>query len=294
MMGKRILLFLAVNALIVVTILLVTNILGIRHYVTEQGIDYSALLVFSAIVGFTGALISLALSRAMAKWMLGVRVLSPDDPNLSPDGRWLGEEVRRLARRAGLTEMPEVGIYDSPEVNAFATGPTRNRSLVAVSTGLLENMDKDGVQGVLGHEVAHIANGDMVTMTLLQGVINTFVIFLSRLAAYVVSRFVREELAGVVHFICIIVFDLLFSILGSIVVMAYSRHREYHADRGGADLAGKEKMIHALRLLQQHVNLIDTNHKSLQTMKISNRSGWLKLFSSHPDLEDRIARLERA
>jgi heat shock protein HtpX len=294
MMGKRILLFLAVNALIVVTILLVTNILGIRHYVTEQGIDYSALLVFSAIVGFTGALISLALSRAMAKWMLGVRVLSPDDPNLSPDERWLVEEVHRLARRAGLTEMPEVGIYDSPEVNAFATGPTRNRSLVAVSTGLLENMDKDGVQGVLGHEVAHIANGDMVTMTLLQGVINTFVIFLSRLAAYVVSRFVREELAGVVHFICIIVFDLLFSILGSIVVMAYSRHREYHADRGGADLAGKEKMIHALRLLQQHVNLIDTNHKSLQTMKISNRSGWLKLFSSHPDLEDRIARLERA
>ncbi|MBO2531881.1 heat shock protein HtpX [Planifilum fulgidum] len=293
-MGKRILLFLAVNALIVVTILLVTNILGIRHYVTEQGIDYSALLVFSAIVGFTGALISLALSRAMAKWMLGVRVLSPDDPNLSPDERWLVEEVHRLARRAGLTEMPEVGIYDSPEVNAFATGPTRNRSLVAVSTGLLENMDKDGVQGVLGHEVAHIANGDMVTMTLLQGVINTFVIFLSRLAAYVVSRFVREELAGVVHFICIIVFDLLFSILGSIVVMAYSRHREYHADRGGADLAGKEKMIHALRLLQQHVNLIDTNHKSLQTMKISNRSGWLKLFSSHPDLEDRIARLERA
>ena len=293
MMGKRIFLFLTVNALIVVTILLVTNILGIRHYVTEQGIDFTALLVFSAIVGFTGALISLALSRTMAKWMLNVRVLSPDDPNLSSDERWLVEEVHRLARRAGLVEMPEVGIYDSPEVNAFATGPTRNRSLVAVSTGLLKNMDKEGVQGVLGHEVAHIANGDMVTMTLLQGVINTFVVFLSRLAAYVVSRFVREELAGVVHFICIIVFDILFSILGSIVVMAYSRHREYHADRGGADLAGKEKMIHALRLLQQHVSMIDPSHKSLQTMKISNRSGWLKLFSSHPDLEDRIARLER-
>jgi heat shock protein HtpX len=182
-MGKRIFLFLTVNALIVVTILLVTNILGIRHYVTEQGIDFTALLVFSAIVGFTGALISLALSRTMAKWMLNVRVLSPDDPNLSSDERWLVEEVHRLARRAGLVEMPEVGIYDSPEVNAFATGPTRNRSLVAVSTGLLENMDKEGVQGVLGHEVAHIANGDMVTMTLLQGVINTFVVFLSRLAA---------------------------------------------------------------------------------------------------------------
>lgn len=294
MMGKRIFLFLTVNALIVLTILLVTNILGIRHYVTDQGIDFTALLVFSAVVGFTGALISLALSRTMAKWMLNVRVLSPDDPNLSSDERWLVEEVHRLARRAGLVEMPEVGIYDSPEVNAFATGPTRNRSLVAVSTGLLENMDKEGVQGVLGHEVAHIANGDMVTMTLLQGVINTFVVFLSRLAAYVVSRFVREELAGVVHFICIIVFDILFSILGSIVVMAYSRHREYHADRGGADLAGKEKMIHALRLLQQHVSMIDPSHKSLQTMKISNRSGWLKLFSSHPDLEDRIARLERA
>src|SRR5690606_6549618 len=225
LMGKRIFLFLSVNALIVITILLVTNILGIRHYVTEQGIDFSALLVFSAIVGFTGALISLALSRVMAKWMMGVRVLSPEDPNLSSEERWLVEEVHRLARRAGLTEMPEVGIYESPEVNAFATGPTRNRSLVAVSTGLLDNMDRDGVQGVLGHEVAHIANGDMVTMTLLQGVINTFVVFLSRLAAYVVSRFVRQELAGIVHFICIIVFDILFSILSSIVAMAYSRHR---------------------------------------------------------------------
>lgn len=189
--------------------------------------------------------------------------------------------------------MPEVGIYDSPEVNAFATGPSKNRSLVAVSSGLLERMDDDAVSGVLAHEVAHIANGDMVTMTLLQGVINTFVVFLSRICAYIASRFVKEEVAPIVHFIAVIIFDILFSILGSMVAMAFSRYREYRADAGGAQLAGKEKMIHALQSLQHTVQLVDTEQKSVAAFKISGKKGgFLGLFASHPDLDDRIARLQ--
>ncbi|MDR6227511.1 protease HtpX [Desmospora profundinema] len=291
---KRIFLFIIVNVLVLTTIVIFTSIFGVGNYITSQGIDYGTLLAFSAIVGFSGAFISLAISRMMAKWMMGVRVLSPDDPNLTQDERWLIEQVHSMSRKAGISEMPQVGIYDSPEVNAFATGPTKNRSLVAVSTGLLDRMDSDAVEGVIGHEVAHIANGDMVTMTLLQGVINTFVVFLSRIAAFAVSRFVREEMAGIVHFVCIILFQIIFSILGSIVVMAFSRYREFHADRGGADFAGKDKMIHALRSLQNHVDMVDDSQTSMQTMKINNKSGLLKLFSSHPDLDERIARLERS
>ncbi|PTM53219.1 protease HtpX [Desmospora activa] len=293
-MFKRIFLFIVVNVLVLTTIVIFTTIFGVGNYITSQGIDYGALLAFSAIVGFSGAFISLAISRIVAKWMMGVRVLSPDDPNLTQDERWIIEKVHSMSRKAGIREMPQVGIYDSPEVNAFATGPTKNRSLVAVSTGLLERMDADAVEGVIGHEVAHIANGDMVTMTLLQGVINTFVVFLSRIAAYAVSRLVREELSGIVHFVCVILFNIIFSILGSIAVMAYSRYREFHADRGGADFAGKDKMIHALRSLQNHVDMVDDSQTAMQTMKINSKSGWLKLFSSHPDLDERIARLERS
>ncbi|WP_019121264.1 protease HtpX [Brevibacillus massiliensis] len=291
-MLKRIGLFVLVNILVIVTIGIVTSLLGVRGYITAKGIDYRALLGFSAVVGFTGALISLALSRVMAKWMLGVRVLKTNGYLHSPE-RELLEEVHRLSRQAGLRVMPEVGIYNSPEVNAFATGPTRNRSLVAVSQGLLDRLDDSAIRGVIAHEVAHIANGDMVTMTLLQGVINTFVVFLSRLCALVASRFVREETAPLVHIIAVIVFDILFSILGSIVVMAYSRYREYRADAGGARLAGREQMIHALRSLQHTVHLIDTDQQSVAALKINGkRSGFLGLFASHPDLDDRIRRLE--
>lgn len=188
--------------------------------------------------------------------------------------------------------MPEVGIYQSREVNAFATGPTKKRSLVAVSSGLLQSMDEDAVEGVLAHEMAHVSNGDMVTMTLLQGVVNTFVVFLSRVAAIIVSRFVREEMAYVVRFAAIIIFQILFSILGSIVVMAFSRYREYHADRGGADLAGKDKMIHALESLKNQVAADDRHDDAaIQTLKINGKGGFASLFSSHPDLDERIARL---
>lgn len=190
-----------------------------------------------------------------------------------------------------------VGIYPSHEVNAFATGPSKKRSLVAVSQGLLDSMDEDAVEGVIAHEVAHVANGDMVTMTLLQGIINTFVVFLSRVAAMIVSRFVRSELQWIVQFAAIIIFQILFSILGSFVVSAYSRHREYHADRGGADLAGKDKMTHALHSLKAYISRAEsddhTNDTAIQTMKISNKSSIFRALSSHPPLEERIARLEQ-
>lgn len=189
--------------------------------------------------------------------------------------------------------MPEVGIYQSSEVNAFATGPSKRRSLVAVSTGLLHEMDDAAVEGVIAHEVAHVANGDMVTMTALQGIVNTFVVFLSRIAAWIASRFVsREELVPIVHFIAVIVFQIIFSVLGSLVVFAYSRHREFHADRGGADLAGKDKMVHALRSLEAYTSRIkDDDQTAVATLKISGKRK-ASLFSTHPDLNERIRRLE--
>ncbi|MDG5473540.1 protease HtpX [Jeotgalibacillus sp. ET6] len=302
-MGKRTLLLLATNILVMITIFvvwtLIANFTGIgTSFETSSnsiGINFIAIGVFSLIVGFAGSFISLAMSRWIAKKMMKVKVLDPDG-TLSAQERDIVEKVHRLSRAAGLTHMPEVGIYASPEVNAFATGPSKKKSLVAVSQGLLNNMDDDAVEGVIAHEVAHVANGDMVTMTLLQGVVNTFVVFFSRIVAILVSRLVREELAWIVQFAAVIVFQILFSILGSLVVSAYSRHREYHADRGGGDLAGNDKMAHALRSLKAYADRAQvkdhTDDTAVQTMKISGKGG-LKLFSTHPDLDDRIARLER-
>lgn len=302
--GKRILFFILTNILVMTTIIIVWSL--ITHYTgisgsfedgsAGLGIDFVSLGVFSLLVGFAGSFISLGMSRWMAKKMMKVKVLDPDGP-LSAHERSVVEKVHRLSRAAGLAHMPEVGIYQSPEVNAFATGPSKKRSLVAVSSGLLNNMDDAAVEGVIAHEVAHVANGDMVTMTLLQGVVNTFVVFFSRIAAILVSRFVREEMRFIVQFAAIIIFQILFSILGSIVVMAFSRYREYHADQGGADLAGRDKMAHALRSLKAHVDRANvsnhTDDSAIQTMKISGKGGMMKLFSSHPDLDDRIARLEQ-
>ncbi|MCM3594740.1 protease HtpX [Metabacillus idriensis] len=290
-MAKRIFLFILTNILVLITIGAVLSLLGVGSYVTASGgIDLISLLVFSAVVGFTGSFISLMMSKWMAKMMMGVKVLKPDQ-SLSDYERNLVDRVYRLSRAAGITKMPEVGIYQSREVNAFATGPSKNNSLVAVSTGLLEEMDDAAVEGVLAHEVAHISNGDMVTMTLLQGVVNTFVVFLARIAAWIASRFVREDMAPIVHFIAILIFQLLFSILGSLVVFAYSRHREFHADNGGADLAGKDKMVHALRTLKGYTQRINNEQSSVATLKISGKRG-LALFSTHPDLDERIRRLE--
>ncbi|UTR12614.1 protease HtpX [Evansella sp. LMS18] len=303
-MGKRVLFFILTNILVMTTIVIVWGLIVSFTDIGGTfdtggpglGIDLVALGVFSLLVGFTGSFISLAMSRWMAKKMMKVKVLDPND-NLTSQERAVVEKVHRLSRAAGLPHMPEVGIYQSPEVNAFATGPSKKRSLVAVSSGLLNSMDDDAVEGVIAHEVAHVANGDMVTMTLLQGVVNTFVVFFSRIAAILVSRLVRSEMQTVVRFAAIIIFQILFSILGSIVVMAFSRYREFHADRGGADLAGRDKMAHALRSLKRHVDRANVNNdrtddSAIATMKISGKGGVAKLFSSHPDLDERIARLE--
>ncbi|CAM3906563.1 protease HtpX [Alkalicoccus chagannorensis] len=305
-MGKRVGLFILTNILVITTILIAWTVITTFTDINRSydlgadagglGIDYVSLGVLSILIGFAGSFISLALSRVMAKKMMKVKVIDPDNPANAHE-RNVVEKVHRFSRAAGLMHMPEVGIYQSPEVNAFATGPTKKRSLVAVSQGLLQSMDDDAVEGVVAHEVAHVANGDMVTMTLLQGIVNTFVVFFSRIAALLVSRLVRSEMQFIVRIAAIFIFQILFSILGSLVVMAYSRWREYHADRGGADLAGKDKMAHALRSLQAHVEKANikqdrTDDSAVATMKISTKGSAARLFSSHPPLDERIARLE--
>jgi heat shock protein HtpX len=295
-MIKRIFLFVIVNILVVLTISVMLNLLGIRPYLTQSGIDYSSLLMVCSLVGFTGAFISLALSRIMAKMMMGVQVIDPDSAR--------GEEkelvglIHRLAQRAGLPVMPEVGIYQSPEVNAFATGPSKSRSLVAVSTGLLQSMNPQAVEGVLGHEIAHVANGDMVTMTLIQGIINTFVMFFARLAAWALSSYLEGDRdresnrsPGGTYYLCSFVFEIFFSVLGMFVVCYFSRLREFRADAGSAQFAGKQKMIQALEALKSHQEQIDSSHPSIATLKISDRRGLLSLLSTHPSLDDRIAAL---
>lgn len=292
--AKRILLFMLTNILVVVTISIVTSLLGVNRYVTAQGLNYNALLAFSFVWGMGGAFISLALSRIMAKFAMGVKVIDPEtrDPQLQD----LVQRVHGLARAAGLAKMPEVGIYQSPELNAFATGPTKNRSLVAVSTGLLQRMNRDEVDGVLGHEIAHVANGDMVTMTLVQGVVNAFVMFFARIIAFAVSQNVRDEARYMVHFLTTIVLEIAFSFLGMFVVAGFSRYREYRADHGGANLAGRHKMIAALKALQMnmHLRMPQDQQASVASLKIFGRgTGLMAFLSTHPPLEERIRRLEQ-
>jgi heat shock protein HtpX len=300
--AKRVLLFGVVNLLVLLTISLVLSLLGAGRYLGGGG--YAGLMVFCLVWGMGGAFVSLALSRVMAKWMMGVRVIDPNTAD--PPEQELVQIVHGLARRAGLP-LPEVGRYDSPEVNAFATGPSRSRALVAVSTGLLHTMRREEIEGVLGHEVTHIANGDMVTMTLLQGVINAFVMFLARVLAFAVSQAMRsrddDELGGswFLELMLTWVFEIVFSLFGMIVVNAFSRWREYRADAGGARLAGREKMIGALRALQRVYEQPTAaalaqgqRAAAFRSLKIANpHNGWARLFlASHPSLEQRIARLE--
>lgn len=300
---KRIFLFAAVNILVMVTISLILNLLGVKPYLTSRGLDYQSLMIFCLVWGMGGAFISLGLSRIMAKWMMGVKVITPDvrDPAL----QGLVERVHSLARAANLPKMPEVGIYESPDINAFATGPSKSRSLVAVSTGLLHSMNRSEADGVLGHEVAHIANGDMVTMTLIQGIVNAFAMFLARILAYAIAQVIggsrsedgegsSEGISGLAYFGIQFFLEIVFMILGSIVVAWFSRLREYRADQGGAKLAGREKMIAALEALRRNTQMLEGNtaSASVQTLQISSRgSGIFRLFSTHPSLEDRIARL---
>jgi heat shock protein HtpX len=284
---KRIVLFILTNILVVMTISLVINLLGIRPYMTANGIDMGQLAAFCLVWGMGGSLISLAMSRLSAKWMMGVQVVPPT----SSEYAWVVMMVEQLARKAGLPKMPEVGIYDSPEVNAFATGPSKRRSLVAFSTGLLRSMNKNEIEGVAAHEIAHIANGDMVTMTLLQGVVNAFVMFFARIIGYVVSQNVKEENRHTVQWIVTFILDMALSFLGMIVVCAFSRHREFRADRGGAHYAGKQDMIAALQRLASNTRRYD-DQPALAALKISGGVG--KLFATHPPLEERIAALQSA
>ncbi len=296
---KRISLFLLVNLATIVTISIVLNLLGVRPYLEANGLNYESLAIFCGIWGMGGAFISLALSKVMAKWMMGVKIIDPR--SMGDEERWLLDAVTVLARSAGLTKTPEVGIFDSAAPNAFATGPSKNNSLVAVSTGLLRTMKRSEVEGVLGHEIAHIANGDMITMTLLQGVINAFVMFFARVAAFALSQVLRgndrdERPNYFLQSIMVFVFDILFSFLGMIVVSAFSRYREFRADSGGARLAGRESMISALRALirAQERGLPDETPQAMKAFQISGRGGLLALFSTHPPLEERIAALENA
>ncbi len=295
--AKRIGLFLAVNILVVLTISTVLSVLGVQPYLTAKGLNYQALMIFCLIWGMGGAFISLALSRIMAKWMMGVQVIPLDTRN--PAEQELLQTVHQLARAAQLPAMPEVGIYSSPEVNAFATGPTKSRSLVAVSSGLLQRMDRSEMRGVLGHEVAHIANGDMVTMTLVQGVVNAFVMFLARVIAYAITMTrnsdSEEQGTPMSYYVVQFALEMVFMIFGSMVVAWFSRYREFRADSGGARLAGRESMIQALQALQRTIGAVDDAQPAVAAMKISSRpSGFMKLFSTHPALEDRIARLRQA
>lgn len=295
--SKRVLLFLGVNFLIIITISVIVNIFNLGPYLNSYGLDLPALIIFSLIWGMAGALISLAVSRMVAKWSMGVKVIDPRSSN--PQERRLLDMVRELCGAADLQVMPEVGFYESSELNAFATGPTKARSLVAVSTGLINKMDSAETKAVLGHEVAHIANGDMVTMTLLQGIVNAFSIFLSRIIAYLVAQTLRERGQGgisyVVYFAVSLVLQIVFLILGSILIAWFSRHREYRADLGGAKLAGRENMINALKVLEQTYETVGENRQaSISNLKISGKgSGIFRLFSTHPSLKDRIERLRR-
>ena len=296
---KRIGLFLAVNVLVMVTVSLILNIFDVKPYLTPYGIDYQSLMIFCFVWGMGGAFISLALSRTMAKWMMGVKIISLDTKDF--DQRELLQMVHVLARAAQLSVMPQVGIYESSEVNAFATGPTKSRSLVAVSTGLLQRMKPAEVNGVLAHEVAHIANGDMVTMTLIQGVVNAFVMFLARVIAFALTMTGRKDDQGsqrtpFTYYAVQMILEIAFMILGSMVVAKFSRYREFRADAGGARLAGRENMIQALEFLKKTFESVDpTAQPAIAALKISSRPGGImKLFSTHPPLEERIRRLKLA
>ena len=291
---KRIFLFILTNLAVILILSIVLTLLGIDRVLDAQGIDLDLrnLLVFAAVFGFGGAFISLAMSKWTAKRMTGAEVIvSPG--NL--DEAWLVQTVKRQAERAGIG-MPEVAVYEAPDPNAFATGMRRNSALVAVSTGLLRSLNRDEVEAVLGHEISHVANGDMVTLTLIQGVVNTFVIFFSRVVGHFVDRvvFKTERGHGPAFMITTIIAQVVFGILASVIVMWFSRQREFRADAGSAGLAGRDKMIAALRRLQKSVQLPHLPDQMAAFGISGGRgSGWRRLFMTHPPLEERIEALSR-
>ncbi len=286
---KRIVLFLATNLAVMLVLSIVLNVLGIGRFLTEQGINYGSLLAFSAVVGFTGSIFSLLISKPMAKWSTGAQVINGSEGSTQ---YWIVETVRKLSQQAGIG-MPEVAIFEGAP-NAFATGAFRNSALVAVSTGLLDTMNRDEVEAVIGHEIAHVANGDMVTLTLIQGVVNTFVVFLSRVIGYFVDKtiFRTERGVGPGFYVTVLVCEILFGVLASMIVAWYSRRREFRADAGSAELLGRpQPMIAALsRLGGLEAAPLPASMKSLG---INSPSGLMALFSSHPPIEMRIEALKR-
>jgi len=285
---KRILYFLATNLAIMLVLSFTMRVLGVEPYLNANGLDLGNLLAFAAIMGFGGAFISLAMSKWTAKRMSGAVVI--EEPHTQTE-IWLMKTVRQQADAVGI-KMPEVAVFDSPEVNAFATGMTKNSSLVAVSSGLLNAMSKDEAEAVLAHEMSHIANGDMVTLTLIQGVVNTFVMFFSRVIGYVVDKvvFKTERGTGPAFFVTMIIAELVLGVLASMIVMWFSRQREFRADAGAAKLSSRSKMIAALERLQaQHEPSVLP--KQMAAFGISSGAGFTKLFSSHPGLDERIAAL---
>ncbi len=290
----RILLFLGTNVAVLIVISMVFRLLGIDTMLAANNVDLNlgALLIFAAVVGFSGSLISLFLSKWMAKRSMGVQLI--EQPS-TPFEHWLIDLVRRQSEHAGIG-MPEVGIFEQPDPNAFATGWNKNAALVAVSTGLLQHMSKDEVEAVVGHEISHVANGDMVTLALIQGVVNTFVVFLARVIGHAIDRvvFKTEQGHGIGYFVVSIIAEILLSFLASMIVMWFSRFREYRADAGGARLAGREKMVAALRALQRVHEPQDLPAGEFAAFGISGKlkQGFMALFASHPPLAQRIAALE--
>ncbi len=289
-MVKRIFLFLVTNLAILVVLSISLRLLGIESIFNQQGLDMSALLVYAAVIGMAGSFISLAISKWSAKMLTGAQVI--ERPS-NPTEIWLVDTIKRHAQRVGVG-MPEVAIYDSPDMNAFATGMMRNNALVAVSTGLLQGMNKDEVDAVLGHEISHVANGDMVTLALIQGVVNTFVIFLSRVIGYLVDRTIfktEREGPGPAFWITSIVAQLVLSILATMIVLWFSRRREFRADAGSAKLVGPGKMIAALERLKANVEP-PRLPEHMKAFGIAGGSGFTRLFMSHPPLDERIAALQ--
>lgn len=295
--AKRVFLFLVVNFLVFLTISFLLRIFNIQPYLTHYGIDFTSLAIFCLIWGFAGSMISLFLSKSLAKRTPGMQIINPNTSD--PQQKQVLDMVYKLSKKASLPSLPEVGIYRSPEPNAFATGATKNSSFVAVSTGLLQRMNEQEVEGVVGHEITHVANGDMVTMTLLQGIVNAFVMFFARAVAFVLARGDDQEnnsFSGGMYYLTSSILEVVLMFLGSIVIAFFSRSREFRADRGGALLSGKENMINALRALKRSYNIRDprTEDSTIQALKISGPGDTflMKLFASHPPLDERIARLQ--
>jgi len=294
-------LFVMTNILVIIAVSTLIQVLGLKPYLSSQGIDYMSLLVFCALFGFVGSFISLQLSRWMAKRAMGVQLIDPANPRGRTESE-IVDLVRSLCTRLNIRTLPEIGIYTSPELNAFATGPSQDRALLAISSGLLERMDPRSLEGVIGHEMSHIANGDMVTMTLLQGVVNTFVMFFARVLVFALNNAMRRRddrrgggLGFFAQYMLIQLLQSVLMLLASPLIYFYSRRREYAADAGSARATGRENMIHALETLKRYTQIQDNRAPALSTFKINGHAQGLValLYASHPPLDKRIEALKR-